>query len=87
MRRCGAFGVSDGEDCTSLKYWITGQPSHNSQRCGQVGWIANSVTNLVDDGNCNDLKNIICDIGMLRYQLAFDGIPATPVNVLGLDVH
>ena len=57
--------VSDGDDCSTLTYWISGEPSSASQRCAQAGWIANAVDNLLDDDTCTNTKNVVCDPGML----------------------
>ena len=57
--------VSDGDDCSTLTYWQSGNPDLIDQRCGQAGRTANAVNNLLDDDYCSGSKNIVCDIGML----------------------
>ena len=61
---CGDH-VSDGDDCNTLTYWQSGNPDFIDQRCGQAGWLATNVTNLLDDDHCTTAKNVVCDIGML----------------------
>ena len=34
----------------------------NTQYCGYVGWVADSITNLVDDEDCSVLQNVVCDM-------------------------
>ena len=60
-----ALAFSDGNDCNTLTYWQSGNPSQTYTRCVQVGYLATAVTNLLDDSWCGTTKNIVCDIGML----------------------
>ena len=56
--------VSDEDDCNTLTYWQSGQPDRSGQ-CGGVGWEVTAVTSLLDDDECSNGKNIVCDVGML----------------------
>ena len=69
---CGDI-ISDDDDCSTLKYWSSGNPSNVHQRCGQIGWITTSITNFVDDDYCHESKNIVCDVeqGILSLPAAF----------------
>merc|ERR1719445_2238803 len=58
------YACEDG-DCSTLAYWIPGQPSGTGadQDCAWIGWGSNlGVHKLVDDTGCYTNKRVVCDI-------------------------
>merc|ERR1712083_368125 len=57
----------DNDDCSTLAYWIPGQPdsAKAEQNCAWIGWGSNlGVHKLVDNSHntgCNTKKRVVCD--------------------------
>jgi len=66
----GTYEWVNGEecdgDCNELSWWKSGQPNSGSQRCGNIRYNANAVTNLLNDGTCSNKLCFICDV---RYEV------------------
>ena len=64
---CGGV-ISDDDNCKTLKYWSSPNPSGSSQDCGQAGWVHTAIDNFVDDAGCSENKRIVCDIEKGTYS-------------------
>jgi hypothetical protein len=72
-------GYDCGGNCKSQKYWITGEPnSAGHEDCVEIWPSANSIDNMLNDGNCNDPANVIrgaiCDPPNHSGEVTLNGI-------------